>query len=193
MHRRDLLAGLLVGSLIGQAEAAEIAAGAAAAKSCLDRLWIRRDDPALPEIDIQFRAGGDRATDRAAVRRLSWFWRDTKDHQRAVWIDAGLFDLLSRVQAAAAAVSGARRPLILVSGYRTPERNRTLEGAARGSMHIYGRAADVTVPDFSPAHIAMIAAAVGAGGIGLYAHFTHLDTGRARSWGRVGNSGARSP
>lgn len=188
MNRRSLLVAVAAASLFRllPAEAREIADAAAAPPTDLDRIWVRRDDPICPEIDLRFRTAGDRSIDRDALLRLSWFWRDVKDRQQAVWIDPDLFDLLSRLQGAATALAGVRRPVMLLSGYRTPERNRTLEGAARRSMHIFGRASDITLPGYSPAQVAMIAATTGAGGIGLYPRFTHVDTGRLRAWGASG-------
>ena len=189
MRRRDLLLAIAAtGISLGRTEAAEIQAAARPAiADCQDRLWIRRDDAIRPEMDVQFRIGDDRAIDRDGILPLSWFWRDIKDHQRAVWVEPQLFDLLSRMQCAAAALSGTRQPIFLLSGYRTPERNRTLEGAALRSQHILGRAADITVPGLSPAQLGMLAAAVGAGGVGLYSRFTHVDTGPVRAWGVARN------
>lgn len=185
MRRRHLLLAIAAAASFGQAEAAELASAAAAPASDLDRLWVRRDDPLCPEIDLRFRRTNDRSVDGDALLHLSWFWRDIKDHQRAVWIDPELFDLLSQLQGAAAALAGVRRPVMLLSGYRTPERNRTLEGAARRSMHIFGRAADFTIPGFTPSQVGAMAAILGAGGVGLYDRFTHVDTGRPRAWGRI--------
>jgi uncharacterized protein YcbK (DUF882 family) len=185
MKRRDILFAMAASGLaLSRAEAAEIQAAAApAAADGRDRLWIRRDDAIRPEMDVQFRVGEDRVVDRDGMLRLSWFWRDIKDHERAVWVDPQLFDLLSRMQCAAAALSGSRQPIFLLSGYRTPERNRSLEGAALRSQHIFGRAADITISGFSPAQLGALAAAVGAGGVGLYSRFTHVDTGPVRAWG----------
>ena len=66
------------------------------------------------------------------------------------------------------------KPIIINSGYRTPEYNKKVGGATR-SQHCYGTAADV-----SPASVA--AAAEKAlkemdypGGIGVYKSFVHVD------------------
>ena len=47
------------------------------------------------------------------------------------------------------ALMGVHQPIVITSGYRTPETNAATEGAARNSMHIYGKAADLYVPGVS--------------------------------------------
>lgn len=71
------------------------------------------------------------------------------------------------------------KPIIINSGYRTPEYNKKVGGATR-SQHCYGTAADIVVDGVSPASVA--AAAEKAlkemdypGGIGLYKSFVHVD------------------
>lgn len=71
------------------------------------------------------------------------------------------------------------KPIIINSGYRTPEYNKKVGGATR-SQHCYGTAVDIVVDGVSPASVA--AAAEKAlkemdypGGIGLYKSFVHVD------------------
>ena len=71
------------------------------------------------------------------------------------------------------------KPIIINSGYRTPEYNKKVGGATR-SQHCYGTAADIVVDGVSPASVA--AAAEKAlkemdypGGIGVYKSFVHVD------------------
>lgn len=76
-----------------------------------------------------------------------WFLRDAKDGNAVVNIDAGLLNLLYGLQEWAR-IAGKSDPLITVnSAYRTARRNATIEGAARNSMHIHGRAVDLTMRD----------------------------------------------
>ena len=63
----------------------------------------------------------------------------------------------------------------ITSAYRTPYWNKH-EGGASGSQHLLGKASDTVVRGTSPLEIAMCAEAMGMGGIGLYAGFTHIDT-----------------
>lgn len=100
-----------------------------------------------------------------------------------VTIDLRLFDLMCAVQAWLK-VGGYMGPIIVHSGYRSPYTNGNTEGAAKNSMHLYGKAVDFTIPNFTTYDIAKIASQFKAGGIGLYPNrnFTHLDTGGVRVW-----------
>lgn len=79
-----------------------------------------------------------------------------------------------------------RYPLVVNSGFRTEATNRALarEGAARNSLHLSGRAADVWVPGVSVRDVGTLGLHLRQGGVGFYADkgFVHLDTGRLRSW-----------
>ncbi|MEW6436176.1 MAG: DUF882 domain-containing protein [Pseudomonadota bacterium] len=141
-------------------------------------LWLRRADG--EEIMTIFRT--DSGYDQAQILALSWFMRDLADANHAVWMEPRLFDLLAGVQAGLSAAKGSHVPLIVTSGYRTAAHNAQIESAARNSMHLYGYAADIEAPGFSPRAIALAASFIGRGGIGLYDHFTHLDVWRTRTW-----------
>ena len=141
-------------------------------------LWLRRSNG--EEITTTFRTGS--GYDQAQILALSWFMRDLADSDHAVWMEPRLFDLLAGVQAGLSAARGAHVPLIVTSGYRTVAHNARIETAARNSMHLYGYAADIEAPGFSPRAIALAASFIGSGGIGLYDSFTHLDVWRARTW-----------
>ena len=80
--------------------------------------------------------------------------------------------------------SGARGPIEILSGYRTPRTNARLAGAAADSLHMYGRAADFRLAGVSAAAAASIARALEIGGVGLYPAegFVHIDSGRVRRW-----------
>ena len=67
------------------------------------------------------------------------------------------------------------KPISITSGYRCPAHNRAVGGATQ-SQHLTGKAADITVKGMAPAVVADHAEAVGFGGIGRYATFTHVDT-----------------
>lgn len=159
------------------AEAARAADGPAGTVE-RDRLWLKRTNGT--EIEAQFRNDG--GFDRAQVLLLSWFMRDVVDGDRAVWIEPRLFDLLAAVQTSMSRIHGAPLPLMLTSGYRTPQHNAALEGSARNSMHLYGYAADLQAPGYTPKAIALAASFFAQGGIGLYDGFTHLDVWKLRVW-----------
>ncbi|GAI70152.1 unnamed protein product, partial [marine sediment metagenome] len=60
------------------------------------------------------------------------------------------------------------------SGYRCTEENKRV-GGVKGSYHIFGMAADITVKTKSMHDLAILAESVGFKGIGLYGNFLHLD------------------
>ena len=72
----------------------------------------------------------------------------------------------------------------IYSGYRTPETNANIEGAALHSQHTLAKALDIHLPDTDNAEVAKSFKTFIYGGVGMYPqkHFTHLDCGPLRSW-----------
>lgn len=117
--------------------------------------------------------------DRAALTRLNAMMRDT--HTDTITdCDVRLFELLACLQAHVGA------PLIVLSGFRTPETNAVLAlsdpHVAPNSFHMRGMAADLCAAGVDARELAQKAREIGAGGIGVGATFVHLDTGPIRSW-----------
>lgn len=147
------------------------------------RLWVRQVAGPAEEDAIVFRTPDGRLIPEG-VEALSWLWRDWRDDDHAVWIDYRLFDVLAFIQTAAALENDAAAPIVLSSGYRTARRNASLNGAARDSQHIHGRAGDIFVDGVSLPRLQRLAEAAGAGGVGRYRNFLHVDTGQeGRRWG----------
>ena len=75
-------------------------------------------------------------------------------------------------------------PVVIHSGYRTPQYNTKVGGVAH-SQHCYGMAADISVKDQTPAAVAAYARTLMPdwGGVGIYAKkgFTHIDVREKRS------------
>lgn len=144
-------------------------------------LHLRRRQTGEVFHGVYFRDG---QLDPEAYRRINWLMRDVKKN-KAVNMDPRLLDLLCAMQAWVG-YYGYKKPIVINSGYRTPEYNSTLEGAARNSMHLYGRAADVVFPDLPVSYLGRLAQNYTAGGVGFYisSGFVHVDTGNIRSWGR---------
>ncbi|RBI69034.1 peptidase M15 [Roseovarius sp. TE539] len=76
------------------------------------------------------------------------------------------------------------KPLIVNSGYRSPEHNRAVGGATR-SKHMEGTAFDISMANHDPEVFEAAAREVGFLGFGFYprSNFMHVDLGPARSWG----------
>lgn len=83
-----------------------------------------------------------------------------------------------------------RRPIVITSGWRSPEHNARV-GGTRESSHLTGSGADIvlrgTIP-WSPLWLAgyieaLIAAGImHDGGLGIYAKHVHYDLGAQRRW-----------
>lgn len=186
--RRDVLIGFGVGLLAGfnvphtpSAQASDWPMRSGIDGLDEQHLWIRQTGRAeVVHTRIRF---DDGASDPNGIADLSWLFRDWRDGDAHHWIDARLFDLLATVQTFTTFTQGRPIELVLNSGYRTPRRNSTIEGAAANSQHIHGRAADITVENVSHRDIRDAAEASGAPGLGRYASFTHLDVGPpGRRW-----------
>jgi len=81
-----------------------------------------------------------------------------------------------------------QRPIIVISGYRSPKYNRKI-GGARRSQHMLAKAADIVVRGMTPDEVKAIIVQLikegkmKKGGIGLYTTFTHYDVrGANRRW-----------
>ena len=73
-------------------------------------------------------------------------------------------------------------PMLVTSGYRSPEYNLRV-GGAQASYHMLGRAFDIKVREGARhMDIAQAALAEGFTGFGFYPTFVHIDTGPWRSW-----------
>lgn len=68
------------------------------------------------------------------------------------------------------------KPLIINSGYRTPEHNAKV-GGAKNSLHLQGKAADIRkVEGLTIDEMANLAEMIGFDGIGKYSWGIHVDT-----------------
>lgn len=88
---------------------------------------------------------------------------------------------------------GSKKPIHLVSGYRSAKTNNSLRskggGQAKRSRHILGMAADVHFPDIPVRELRDSALIRQRGGVGYYPTsglpFVHMDVGRVRHWPRI--------
>lgn len=98
-----------------------------------------------------------------------------KDGTDAVLVHPRLVDLLEAIR------EHFGRPVLINSGYRTPAHNRR-SGGSPNSQHLAGMAADIRVPGVDVEEVARCAERLGAGGVGRYGTFTHVDCGPSRRW-----------
>jgi uncharacterized protein YcbK (DUF882 family) len=145
------------------------------------RLLLKRQSTG-EGIDLAYRQHGQ--LDRKALAEFSWFWRDVKYDDTAVWIDPRLLDFVFNVQSTMSMIHGSSLPFILTSGFRTPKHNAALEieGAAKNSEHVKGRAGDFEVVGYPARAIGIAGLVFKGGGVGFYPNFTHLDVGNFRCW-----------
>ncbi|MCP5426430.1 MAG: DUF882 domain-containing protein [Gammaproteobacteria bacterium] len=111
---------------------------------------------------------------------LCYLLRDVQAEQ-ITRMDLKLIDLLFAMQAWMR-TCGIRQPLQIHSGYRTAQTHAHTEGAAPCSQHLSGKAVDLRVDGIPPAVLAKLAVRFKAGGVGVYPHFVHVDTGPVRVW-----------
>lgn len=114
----------------------------------------------------------------------AWRWPDFSPAEIACRGDGKLLvneDALDRLQALRTRLG---KPMIVNSAYRSPEHNKRVGGAPK-SMHLEGRAFDISMANHDPAEFIQAARSVGFAGFGTYprSNFVHIDTGPARTWG----------
>jgi uncharacterized protein YcbK (DUF882 family) len=115
--------------------------------------------------------------------RINYILRDFRANEIKP-IDPALLDLLTRIQSRLSTSEAFQ----VISGYRSPVTNAMLhansEGVAVHSLHLEGKAIDISVPGRSLEQLRGAALAQQAGGVGYYPRtgFVHVDTGRVRFW-----------
>ena len=92
------------------------------------------------------------------------------------WVIDNLYRLANRLQVVRDLFG---KPVIINSGYRTASHNRAV-GGAPDSMHIKGMAADIVISSV-PAKEVQRVLKNWNGGLGSYAHFTHVDIRSSRA------------
>lgn len=96
----------------------------------------------------------------------------------AKWVTSRLAPLCSMLEVVREALG---RPVVIISGYRSPAHNASVGGAS-ASQHMQGRAADIAVVNVSPDAVHACVVALHAagklpmlGGLGMYTGWNHLD------------------
>jgi uncharacterized protein YcbK (DUF882 family) len=118
-----------------------------------------------------------------ALKEISYLLRDFRNDEVKP-IDRQLLDLLYALRLKLE----TKRPFEVYSAYRSPQTNAMLRregvGVARNSMHMYGKAIDISVPGVDNRYLARAAWTMQRGGVGSYrrSSFVHVDVGEVRSW-----------
>ena len=126
--------------------------------------------------------------DQAALKKVNHALRDWRTGQPTD-MDPHLIDALWEVYRA----TGAKEPIHVIGGYRSPATNAMLRrrssGVAKFSQHMLGKAIDFYIPDVELESIRDAGLRVQRGGVGFYpssgAPFIHMDVGSVRHWPRV--------
>jgi uncharacterized protein YcbK (DUF882 family) len=126
----------------------------------------------------------------SAYQQLCHLLRDVRGKQTAP-IDPKLLETLWGTQAFIARY-GMNQPLEILSGYRTPASNQALieagVPAARKSLHLEGRAADIRVAKLDAEVLGGLIKSFRHGGVGFYYRqnsaggWIHADSGLQRTW-----------
>lgn len=133
------------------------------------------------KLDIVYFSGGNYVP--KAMLEIKNFLRDHRTDETHP-IDPALFDILYTISRSCS----GKGCFQVISGYRSPATNaklqRTGTGVARNSLHMFGKAIDVRLPDIGTTRLRNLAVALRQGGVGYYrkSDFVHIDTGRVRSW-----------
>lgn len=98
-----------------------------------------------------------------------------KDLSPVVFVDEYLWSVLDILRAK------IEKPIIITSGYRTPDHNAKV-GGAKYSYHMRGMAADIRVNGMTPKQVAKMLNEIVPDecGIIVYKNWVHFDTRRSR-------------
>jgi hypothetical protein len=130
------------------------------------------------------------------VPATEWRWASFSPREIAcrgtgkVLVDPAALDKLQALR------DSLGKPLIVNSGYRSPEHNKRV-GGAKASQHLRGVAFDIAMSNHDPAAFEAMARNAGFTGFGFYPpklggghDFIHIDTGPEREWGKRWGQGA---
>jgi uncharacterized protein YcbK (DUF882 family) len=124
----------------------------------------------------------------SAMKKINYILRDWRRNE-VIAISPRTIDLMWELHADL----GSKRPIHIVSGYRSPKTNAFLKkvgrNVARKSQHMVGKAIDLYFPDVPTERMRNSALVRQVGGVGYYrggggpTGFLHIDSGRVRHWG----------
>ncbi|MFL6796770.1 MAG: DUF882 domain-containing protein [Xanthobacteraceae bacterium] len=124
--------------------------------------------------------------DEEALKKINNVLRDWRASE-PITMDPQVIDLLWEVHREV----GAKEPISIVCGYRSPGTNAMLRsrssGVAKFSQHMNGKAIDFFIPGVSLQELQAAGLRAQRGGVGIYpsSGFVHMDTGSVRHWPRM--------
>jgi uncharacterized protein YcbK (DUF882 family) len=140
------------------------------------------------DLTITYKKNGQ--YDEDALKKINWIMRDWRKNE-SVDMDRQEIDLLWEVYQEV----GAKEPISIICGYRSPGTNEMLRGrrkssgVARHSQHTLGKAIDFYIPGVPLDKLRETAMRLQGGGVGYYptsgSPFVHLDVGNVRAWPRM--------
>ncbi|MEF3279535.1 MAG: DUF882 domain-containing protein [Elusimicrobiota bacterium] len=138
---------------------------------------IRKDT--REKVSIKYR-NKDGSYNQSEMEKAAYVMRCSLDGSKRN-IPAMLLEILDAIED-----KFGKRPIILLSGYRTKPLNDITPGSAKRSMHLIGWAADIRIEGVSSRKIRDFARKLKAGGVGYYPKlgFVHVDIGKVRYWER---------
>ncbi|MEJ8473089.1 DUF882 domain-containing protein [Roseibium sp. H3510] len=127
----------------------------------------------------------------SGLREANRFLRDWRRNEMTT-IDPKLLDLVWEVYQKVR----AKKPIYVVSSYRSPATNNMLRkrsrGVAKNSQHTLGKAMDFYIPGVKLATLRAAGLRKQVGGVGYYPRsgspFVHMDTGNVRHWPKMSRS-----
>lgn len=125
---------------------------------------------------------------KKGLKDLNRFLRDWRRNEPTN-MDPRLFDLAWEIYRQV----DAKKPIHVVSAYRSPATNAMLRkrsrGVAKKSQHTLGKAMDFFIPGVPLSKLRAAGLRMQIGGVGYYPRsgspFVHMDTGRVRHWPRM--------
>ena len=124
----------------------------------------------------------------SAMKKINYLLRDWRRNE-VITMSPKTVDLMWELHADL----GSKRPVHIVSGYRSPKTNAFLKkigrNVARKSQHMVGKAIDIYFPDIPTERMRNSALVRQVGGVGYYRSgggptgFLHIDSGKVRHWG----------
>ncbi|MEE4238093.1 MAG: DUF882 domain-containing protein [Anderseniella sp.] len=183
--KRGLLGGCFA-AILGAAVMTSGAASASAETRTLSMYFTHTKE----SITVTYKRNGKH--DREALKKINWFLRDwRRDEPTNMSVET--LDLLWELHADL----GSKKPIHIVSAYRSPRTNAMLRRIGRKvatkSQHMRGNAIDFYFPDVPAEKIMGSALVRKVGGVGFYPRsgkygFVHIDNGNVRHWPRMSPS-----